>query len=115
MPNPEHDPRLLLLSPQDNVLVVCQPLASAESILVDGATVTLAADIQMGHKFARQTIAEDGIITKYGAPIGVATRSIEPGAHVHIHNIRSNYTESNSLAEAKAAFARSKGLDRGMP
>ncbi len=109
MPNPEHDPQMLLLSPQDNVLVVCRPLAKGETIRVDGAAVTLAACIQMGHKLARRTIAKGETVTKYGAPIGIATMRIEPGKHVHIHNIRSNYTASNSLAEAKAAFARARG------
>jgi len=39
----------------------------------------------------------------------VATLPIKPGEHVHIHNIRSNYTASYSLAEAKAAFASARG------
>jgi len=109
MPNPEHDPRLLLLSPQDNVLVVCRPVAKGETVQIDGAAITIAADIQTGHKLARRAIAEAETITKYGAPIGVATLPIKPGEHVHIHNIRSDYTTSYSLAEAKAAFASARG------
>ena len=69
----------------------------------------LRATIQTGHKLARRAIAEAETITKYGAPIGVATLPIKPGEHVHIHNIRSNYTTSYSLAEAKAAFASARG------
>lgn len=105
MPNPEQDPRLLLLSPQDNVLVVCRPVAKGETVQLDGAAITIAAGIQTGHKLARWAIAEAETITKYGASIGVATEPIKQGEHVHIHNIRSNYTASYSLAEAKAAFA----------
>ncbi len=105
MPNPEHDPRLLLLSPEDNVLVACRPLANGETVQSDGAAITISAGIQMGHKLARRSIAEAETITKYGAPIGVATMPIAPGEHVHIHNIRSDYTASYSLAEAEAAFA----------
>ncbi len=108
MPNPEHDPRLLLLSPQDNVLVVCRPVAKGETVRLEGAAITIAAGIQTGHKLARRAIAEAETITKYGAPIGVATMPIKLGEHVHIHNIRSNYTASYSLAEAEAAFARAK-------
>ncbi len=105
MSNPEQDPRLLLLSPHDNVLVVCRPLAKGETVQLDCAAITLTAGIQTGHKLARRAIAEGETITKYGAPIGVATVAIEPGGHVHIHNIRSDYTASYSLAEAEAAFA----------
>ncbi len=65
MPNPEHDPRLLLLSPQDNVLVVCRPVAKGETVRLDGAAITIAAGIQTGHKLARRAIAEAETITKY--------------------------------------------------
>lgn len=109
MPSPEQDPRLLLLSPQDNVLVVCRPVAKGETIQLDGAAITIAAGIQTGHKLARRAIAEAETITKYGASIGVATEPIKRGEHVHTHNIRSNYTASYSLAEAKAAFAGARG------
>ncbi len=109
MTNPQHDPRLLLLSPQDNVLVVCRPVAKGETVRLDGAAITISAGIQMGHKLARRSIAEAETITKYGAPIGVAPLPIKAGEHVHIHNIRSSYTTSYSLAEAKAAFASARG------
>ncbi|MFZ4533236.1 MAG: SAF domain-containing protein, partial [Alsobacter sp.] len=34
---------------------------------------------------------------KYGAPIGVATAAIAPGAHVHVHNVVSAYTPTYTL------------------
>ena len=39
------------------------------------------------------------IIVKYGMPIGVATEAIAPGEHVHVHNIKSNYTPTYHLAD----------------
>ena len=37
---------------------------------------------------------------KYGFPIGVAQEAIEKGAHVHVHNIASNYTPTHTLPDA---------------
>ena len=46
--------------------------------------------IPFGHKFAISPIAKGTQIIKYGYSIGTATESIQPGQHVHIHNIESN-------------------------
>ena len=49
------------------------------------------ADVDVGHKFAVRAITAGERIVKYGAPIGVATRDIEPGEYVHTHNMTSDY------------------------
>jgi hypothetical protein len=54
----------------------------------------------MAHKIARRAIAPGETIRKYGMPIGIATQGIAPGAHVHVHNIRSGYTPSVVLQDA---------------
>lgn len=46
-------------------------------------------DIPYGHKIALARIAKGAQVTKYGEEIGMATADIEPGEHVHIHNIDS--------------------------
>jgi len=46
-------------------------------------------DIPYGHKIALTRIAKGAQVTKYGEEIGIATADIEPGEHVHIHNIDS--------------------------
>jgi len=33
-------------------------------------------------------------VLKYGCPIGSATEPIQPGQHVHTHNLRSDYLPS---------------------
>ncbi len=45
--------------------------------------------IAFGHKFALQRINVGQNIIKYGEVIGKATATIEPGEHVHIHNVES--------------------------
>lgn len=46
-------------------------------------------EIPYGHKVAMCAIKRDEQITKYGEEIGIATRDIKVGEHVHIHNIDS--------------------------
>ena len=80
------DKRFLLLDPSDNVLVA-----------------TVAGAVPIGHKIARGDIKAGDKILKYGAPIGVATADIAAGAHVHVHNVRSDYTPSYTLDAAREA------------
>jgi hypothetical protein len=96
----ETDPRLVRLGPDDNVLVLATGLVAGETLAVAGTQITLPAALTLGHKIAARNIAEGQAVVKYGAPIGVATQAIPLGAHVHVHNVRSNYTPSYVLPEA---------------
>lgn len=96
------DPRLLLLDDADNVLIARMRIAAGSAVLVDGDTVTLAAPLSIGHKLARSPIAAGDKILKYGAPIGSATEAIARGAHVHVHNVKSDYTPTYHLIGAAA-------------
>ncbi len=46
-----------------------------------------------GHKYARRDIKKDEHIIKYGQSIGHATQDIPKGAHVHIHNVKTNLSD----------------------
>ncbi|WP_336800156.1 UxaA family hydrolase [Kaistia sp. MMO-174] len=118
MPNPSPDPshdlapavsgtdsRLLLLFEDDNVLVARMRIRAGEAVSVEGAAVTLAADLPLGHKLARRTIAAGEKIVKYGAPIGTATEAIAAGTPVHVHNVKSDYTPTYHLMDAAKAGA----------
>lgn len=96
------DPRLLLLYPSDNVLVVRSRLRAGETIRIDDRGITLATDAPLGHKIAARTIAVGEKILKYGAPIGSATIDIAAGEHVHVHNMKSDYTPTHHLYDARA-------------
>lgn len=50
---------------------------------------TLLADIPYGHKVAVKAIKCGEPIVKYGEEIGVATKDIETGDYVHVHNLDS--------------------------
>ena len=91
------DQRLLLLDQADNVLVATARIRGGERIVIEGGAVALEADLPIGHKLARRRIAAGERVLKYGAPIGVATADIEAGGHVHVHNLRSDYTPTYHL------------------
>ena len=48
--------RLVLLSPDDNCLVVAQALRAGETVTVEGERVTVTRAIGVGHKLARRPI-----------------------------------------------------------
>jgi hypothetical protein len=89
------DTRLLLLAAEDNVLVLREDIPAGETVLIDGVAVTLPATIQRGHKLARRPIMPGDKIIKYGVSIGSATAPIGIGDHVHVFNIRSDYTATH--------------------
>lgn len=103
------DNRLILLSPYDNVVVARCAIDEGEILSIDGEKVVLAQAVTLGHKLARRKIQAGEKILKYGAPIGSATTSIPCGAHVHLHNIKSDYTATHSLTEAQAEYESGVG------
>src|SRR3954468_204724 len=77
----------LRLRENDNVAVAKRPLAAGMS-LNGSISLTTSREIPAGHKIALAFISEGEPIYKYGQLIGYARRRIEPGDHVHTHNVR---------------------------
>jgi hypothetical protein len=100
-----HDPRLILLDPRDNVLVARVRLPAGETIATGSGAAVLDRDIALAHKVSRRAIAAGETIVKYGAPIGVATGAIAAGHHVHVHNMRSDYTPTYHLEDERTGEA----------
>jgi hypothetical protein len=84
-----------LLAAEDSVFVLREDIPAGETVLVDGVEVTLPALIRRGHKLARRRIRPGDKIIKYGVSIGSATAPIGIGDHVHVFNIRSDYTATH--------------------
>jgi hypothetical protein len=95
------DPRLLLLHPGDNVLVLRDQITAGELITVEGEKVRIQIALGLGHKLARRPIAPGEKVVKYGAPIGSATVAIATGDHVHTHNLKSDYTATHLRGGAR--------------
>ncbi len=100
---PATDPRLIHLSPEDNVCAAAAPLAPGEIVLFRGQPIRVADPIPTGHKMAVVPIAAGQWVRKYGAPIGTATCAIQPGQYVHTHNLRSDYLPTYTRGESGPA------------
>jgi altronate dehydratase small subunit len=83
--------KTVMMKPHDHVAVALEPIPAGSFVTVtcQGKTfsVNLKELIDFGHKFAVVPIAKGSDIRKYGEVIGIATRDISPGEHVHIHNL----------------------------
>jgi len=89
-------PPLLLLHPDDNILVARRDIAQGELVEMDGERFSIPAAIELGHKLARRALAADTRVLKYGAPIGSMTTAVARGEHVHLHNLKSDYIPSTT-------------------
>ena len=52
-------------------------------------SVRLVEAVPLGHKIALVDIAAGEPVVEYGQQVGLATRPIRRGEHVHVHNVRS--------------------------
>lgn len=86
-------PSAILIDREDNVATALRQLQQGDSVNVSIAdysvTTRLVQDIPFGHKYALKAIRKGETVVKYGEVIGLATEEIQPGKHVHVHNIES--------------------------
>lgn len=87
---------VLVLSPDDNVVVCRRDVRAGERFVIDGDVVVARADVALGHKIARRSIDRGARVVKYGMSIGSSTSEIQPGDWVHLHNMKSDYIESHT-------------------
>ena len=85
------DPRLILLSPEDNCLIAAARLAAGETLMIEGEAVTLATTVELAHKLARHALSKDDKVLRYGAIIGHVNVDVARGEHLHTHNLESDY------------------------
>ena len=82
MPAPS-DP-IITLHPADDVAIARAPLPAGTSLRHD---LEARSDIPAGHKVALRSLAQGDQVRRYNQTIGVATRAIAPGEHVHVQNL----------------------------
>lgn len=58
--------------------------------------IQIINDIPFGHKVAIGHVSKGEHIIKYGEKIGVATKEIEKGEYVHVHNLDSQRGRGDS-------------------
>jgi altronate hydrolase len=81
----EHQTLTVRLHPNDNV--VTARIALMPNTAVTGEGLAAAARIPAGHKIATRPIAKGEPVRKYDQIIGFASQGIQPGEHVHVHNV----------------------------
>lgn len=77
------------IAASDHVAVALRALRGEAHVLADGRVrrVPLAGDIPMGHKFALCDLPAGTAIRKYGSVIGILSRNVAAGEHLHTHNL----------------------------
>ena len=77
----------------DNVAVARVPLTPDSVLRIEGTTVRVRDHVPAGHKLALRSIREGEVVRRYGQNIGRAKMAIEPGQHIHTHNVSYQETE----------------------
>ncbi|MGI9409670.1 MAG: UxaA family hydrolase [Hyphomicrobiaceae bacterium] len=85
--------KAVVMKSADNVATCLTnlPAGATEKVTIDEAqtTIQIRNNIPFGHKIALVDIGAGDPIIKYAEVIGVASRSIAKGEHVHVHNVES--------------------------
>src|SRR5690349_19286227 len=70
---------------EDDVVIARTELAAGT--LIQKENVRAAVRIPAGHKIAVRAVAKGKPVHRYNQIIGFATQEIQPGDHVHVHNV----------------------------
>jgi hypothetical protein len=89
--------KLLRIHRDDNVLIVVTPVRPGDRDVIDGREVAFTQNIAIGHKVAARDIKAGEKVYKCGVPIGSAKDPIPAGAHMHLHNLKSDYIATYTL------------------
>jgi altronate hydrolase len=76
---------VLRLHPNDDVVIARRQLVAGTP--VPGEGITVIGLVPPGHKLAARAIRAGGAVRRYNQIIGFAKRDIQPGEHVHLHNL----------------------------
>lgn len=91
--------RALRITDADDVAILIDDAAPGDDVL----GIAARDAIPSGHKLTLRPIAAGEIVRKYGQVIGVATRDIAPGEHVHSHNLEAGDHQTGEGVPAPAA------------
>src|SRR6476661_9001610 len=77
----------ILLHSEDSVAIARKTIEEGREFEVNGVAVRTLATIPAGHKVAIRPVRAGNPVYRYGNVIGFATIDIQPGEHVHTHNL----------------------------
>ncbi|CAM4000628.1 UxaA family hydrolase [Bordetella tumulicola] len=76
---------IILLHPDDDVAIARHQLVAGMEL--PAADLRVAGLVPPGHKIAVRPLPQGSSVKRYNQVIGVATRNIAAGQHVHVHNL----------------------------
>ncbi|MDR3627055.1 MAG: altronate dehydratase family protein [Ignavibacteriaceae bacterium] len=85
--------KFIKIHDSDNVVVAVELLTAGEKILPEGIEITLAENINKGHKIAIHDIKAGEKVIKYGHVIGHAVTDMKTGEWVHSHNLKTDLSD----------------------
>lgn len=84
--------KAIVIKPADNVATATSEILPETDIVLkvnnNDLNIRVLEKIPFGHKFAIKNIDKDKKIIKYGEAIGMASKDIKIGEHVHVHNLK---------------------------
>jgi altronate dehydratase len=95
----------LVISERDNVATALEPLEPGRVLDLAGRHIEVLERIPAGHKIALVAIGAGAAVIKYGSAIGNASASIDPGTHVHTHNVVSSRGRGDLSPQAEGPAA----------
>ncbi len=82
---------VIIIHPTDNVATALEDLDIGSRLTIsleqEKIGIVVKESVPRGHKISVKTIQAGMPVIKYGEQIGIARGRIEPGVHVHIHNV----------------------------
>jgi altronate hydrolase len=75
------------LNAADNIAVARVPLSPGQELRIDSVCIAVRDLVPAGHKIALKPLQPGEMVRRYGQAIGRAKQRIEPGQHVHTHNL----------------------------
>ena len=84
---PTAENSVIHLHDTDNIAVARVPLSFGQELKVGDTSISVRGSVPAGHKVALQHIGPGQTIVRYGQVMGRARVPIEPGEHVHVHNV----------------------------
>lgn len=92
-------PRAFQIHDSDNVATLLDDASAGEVKILGAGQIPSLEKISRGHKIALRDIAINDAVVKFGVRIGHATRPIQRGAWIHLHNLASDLDERSSTLD----------------
>lgn len=93
---------VFVIDERDNVGIALAGLPAGEASVsgaAAGRVIEAVEPIRANHKVAISDVAEGDPVIKHGAVIGVASKPINAGEWVHLHNLKSRFDERSSTLD----------------